>query len=458
MHGKSQSDEESLKFTVIMLLSMLAYIKENNLFTHNDKLLVAVSGGIDSVVLFDLLVRAGFDVGIAHCNFQLRGEEADDDQRFVEWLAEQHKVPFFLGKFDTHDYASEKGISIQMAARQLRFHWFEELRKEQNYDYIAIGHNQNDSTETVLINMARGTGLEGITGIKPGNNAIVRPLLFAKRTDIIRYCAEYGLNYREDSSNQSTKYSRNLIRHEIIPGFEKINPQFQEAMAKNIERFRSAYKLFDSLINEIKSRALKKHEEYWQLHIDIIEEYPEKYTLLFEVLRPFGFTSEVVSDIFYSLKGESGKVFYSEKYKAVKDRDKLIITTLEQAQSNRFYIDKDQQQITTPINLSLQVIDIEDLGLIPGDQNIACVDINLVEFPLILRKWKPGDYFKPLGFGHYKKLSDFFVDRKYSLVDKERAWILASGEQIVWIIGDRLDDRFKITGNTTKVLRIDRSS
>jgi len=438
-----------------MLLSMLKYIKDNDLFSRNDKLLVGVSGGIDSVVLFDLLVRAGYEVGIAHCNFQLRGEEADEDQRFVTWLAEQHNVPFFLKKFDTQGDASSMGVSIQMAARRLRFHWFEELRKEYNYNYIAIGHNQNDSIETALINMARGTGLKGITGIKPGNNAIVRPLLFAKRSQIIRYCAEYGLNYREDSSNQTTKYSRNHIRHEIIPEFEKINPQFLDAMTGNIERFRSAYRLYDSMVSEVKNKILEKKNDYWQLYIQLLDEYPETYTLLFEILRPFGFSREVVSDIYSSLGGESGKVFYSEKYKAVKDRDKLIITAIDYAQPKRFYIERDQQKITSPLHLSFQMIDNDDSFQIPKGPNIACIDFDLVEFPLILRKWQAGDYFKPLGLGHYKKLSDFFVDRKYSLIEKERTWILASGEQIIWIIGDRLDERFKITGNTTKVLRID---
>ena len=440
-----------------MLLSMLKYIKENKLFAHNDKLLVGVSGGIDSVVLFDLLVRAGYEVGIAHCNFQLRGEEADEDQRFVAWLADQHNVPFFLKRFDTQKYASEEGISIQMAARKLRFHWFEELRQEQSYDYIAIGHNQNDSIETALINMTRGTGLKGITGIKPGNSWIVRPLLFAKRSEIVRYCAEYGLNYREDSSNQTTKYSRNRIRHEIIPELEKINPQFLDAMAGNIDRFRSANRLFEWMINEVKSKVLKDKDGYWQLYFEFLDEYPEAYTLLFEMLRPFGFTSEVVSDIYSSLGGESGKIFYSEKYKAVKDRDKLILTAKEDTQIKRFYIEKDQKQLTTPLHLSVQIRENDDAFEIPKDQHVACIDLDMVEFPLILRKWQPGDYFKPLGLGHYKKLSDFFVDRKYSLIDKERSWILASGEQIVWIVGDRIDERFKITGKTNRILRIDYS-
>jgi tRNA(Ile)-lysidine synthase len=455
MHGESGSNEKSFKFTVVMLLSILNYIDEHSLFSREDKILVGVSGGIDSVVLFDLLVRAGYEVAIAHCNFQLRGEESDQDQRFVNWLAEQHDVPFFVKKFDTLQYASEYGISIQMAARKLRFDWFEKLIQGENYDCIAIGHNKNDSVETALINLARGTGLKGITGIKPGDNKIVRPLLFAKRSEIIRYCAEYGLNYREDSSNQTTKYSRNRIRHKIIPEFEKINPQFLDTMNDNINHFSSAYRLFESFISEIKTKVLKQEGERWELSINSLDEYPEKHTLLFELLRPFRFTAEVVSDIFFSLDSESGKIFYSDEYKAVKDRNKLIITAFQDSRPNRFYIEKDVEQVVEPLNLIMQVQDIDSSFHIPAKPNVACIDYDQIDFPLILRKWQSGDYFKPLGFGHYKKLSDFFIDNKYSLVDKENTWILTTGEQIVWIVGARLDDRFKITKHTERILRID---
>ena len=434
---------------------MLSYIEENNLFTPNDKILLGVSGGVDSVVMFHLLIRGGFEVGVAHCNFQLRDEESREEQCFVAWLAEHYNIPFFVKKFDTHQYASEKRISIQMAARKLRFEWFEQLRQEQNYDYIAIAHNKNDKVETSLINLARGTGLKGITGIKPKSKYIVRPLLFASREAIIRYCTTEGLSYREDSSNQTTKYSRNRIRHQIIPEFQKINPQFLDTMEKNIGRFRSAYRVFESMISEIRERLLIKEGDVWMLRLDYLNEYPESYTVLYELLKPFRFSADVVSDIFSSIETESGKVFYSNGYKAVKDRHKLIITTIETFELKRYYIGMEDNVIESPVHLAFHVQEFDHSFRIPANPNIACIDYGLVEFPLILRKWQSGDYFKPLGFGHYKKLSDFFIDRKYSLIDKEQTWLLASGEQIVWVVGARLDDRFKVTGQTKKVLIVE---
>lgn len=455
MYGKGKSYEKSVKFIDYMLKSMLSYIEENSLFSPNDKILLGVSGGVDSVVLFHLLNRAGYEVGIAHCNFQLRGEESDDDHRFVAWMAEHYNIPFFVKKFDTYQYASEQGVSIQMAARRLRFKWFEELRQEQNYNYIAIGHNKNDKVETSLINLARGTGLKGISGIKPKSEFVVRPLLFATREEILRYCTAEGLTYREDSSNKTTKYSRNRIRHEIIPEFQKINPQFLETMAKNIDRFCSAYTLFESMISEIRKRLLIKHGEDWFIPLPLLNEYPESYTILYELLKPFRFSADVVSDIFSSIGTESGKVFYSDRYKAVKDRHKLIITKLETSELKRYYIDRENISIDAPVNLFFYVQDIDPSFRIPADPNVACIDYDLVEFPLILRKWQSGDFFKPLGFGHYKKLSDFFIDRKYSLVDKEQTWLLTSAEQIVWVVGARLDDRFKVTDQTKKMLMIE---
>ena len=441
-----------------MLQAMLNYIEENALFTRNDKLLAGVSGGVDSIVLLHLLIKAGYEVGIAHCNFQLRGEESDYDHRFVARLAEHHNIPFFVKKFDTQQYASEHGVSIQMAARKLRLKWFEQLRQEQNYNYIAIAHNKNDKVETSLINLTRGTGLKGITGIKPKNEYIVRPLLFATRKDILSFCTTAGLSYREDSSNKTTKYSRNHIRHQIIPELQKLNPQFLETMAENIDHFRGAYALFESKISEIRQRVLTKEGENWDINLDLLKEYPESFTVLYELLKPFHFTGDVVSDIYSSMETESGKVFYSDGYKAVKDRHYLIISRVKTTEVRRYYIDREDHTLDSPLRLSFHAEDFDRSFSIPSDPNVACVDYDLVEFPMILRKWQSGDFFKPLGFEHHKKLSDFFIDRKYSLVDKEQTWILTSGEQIVWIVGARLDDRFKVTNQTRKVLIVEYTS
>jgi len=440
-----------------MLKSIKNYIEEHNLFNPDDKILLGISGGVDSVVMLHLLLRAGYELGVAHCNFQLRDKESEEEHKFVAWLAKHYNIPIFEKKFDTHQYALEQGVSIQMAARRLRFEWFEQLRQTHHYDYIGIAHNKNDRAETALINLARGTGLKGITGIKPKSKYIVRPLLFAGRDDILHYCHQEGLSYREDSSNQTTKYSRNRIRHEIIPEFQKINPQFLETMDKNLNHFRSAYKLFESMISEIKRRLLIKQGNDWFINLKLLKTYPENYTILYELLKPFGFSADVVSDLFSSLESESGKTFYSNNYKAVKDRSELIITLLEAPEPKRYYIDKGSSKIETPVTLTLYEKDVDEAFRIPSDPNVACIDYDLVEFPLILRKWQSGDFFKPLGFGHYKKLSDFFIDNKYSLVNKEQTWLLTSGEQIVWVVGARLDERFKITNLTRKVLMVEYS-
>ena len=452
MYGKGASYEKSVKFIDHMLKSIKNYIEAHNLFTPDDKILLGVSGGVDSVVMLHLLVRAGYEAGVAHCNFQLRGKESEEEHEFVVWLAEHYNIPFFVKKFDTLQYASEQGISIQMAARGLRFEWFEQLRRTHRYDYIGIAHNKNDKVETALINLARGTGLKGVTGIKPKSEFIVRPLLFAGRKDILHYCHQEKLSYREDSSNQTTKYSRNRIRHEIIPEFQKINPQFLDRMDKNLDRFRSAYILFESMMSEIKERLLIKQRNDWAINFKLLKEYPENYTILYELLKPFGFSADVVSDVFSSLGSESGKTFYSDNYKVVKDRSKLIITSLEAPEPKRYYIDRENSKIETPVTLIFNVKNLDEAFRIPADPNVACIDYDLVEFPLILRKWQPGDFFRPLGFGHYKKISDFFIDNKYSLVDKEQTWLLTSGEQIVWVIGARLDDRYKITKQTRQAL------
>lgn len=430
------------------------FVREHKLFTSQDPVLVGVSGGIDSVVMLDLLVKNGFRCGIVHCNFQLRGDEADLDEQFVGELAEQYEIPLYTRKFDTKGWAGEQNISIQMAARRLRFDWFEKIRREKGYSYVAIGHNKEDVLETFLINLSRGTGLKGITGIKPKSENIVRPLLFASRGEIESYALERSLIYREDSSNQTTKYTRNRIRHNILPEFQRINPRFLDTMMENIERFRRAWSLYDLKINQVKESLLLRKGKEFHISIKGLQEYPETLTILYELLRPMHFSQEVVEDLLHSLEHESGRTFYSRSHKLVKDRSKLIIIPLEDETSQKYYIDKGQHLVMDPVEMEIEVFSVTRDFRPSKEQHIACLDLDLLEFPLILRKWNAGDYFKPLGFGHYKKLSDFFIDRKYSLIDKEETWLLTSGEKIVWILGDRLDDRFKITDQTKNVLKI----
>ena len=437
-----------------MYQQFLDNIETNQLFSTDDRILVGVSGGVDSMVMAHLFLKAGFTFAIAHCNFGLRDEESEYDQEFVQSFASENNLAFHTKKFDTEKFASENKLSVQMAARRLRYRWFDQLKKRYNYDVIAMGHNKDDLVETFFINIARGTGLKGITGIKPRNRDIVRPLLFATREEILKYSAENDIAYREDSSNRTVKYSRNKIRHHIIPEFQRLNPRFLETVRENTERFQDAYTIYLKAVEEKKAELT--FEEGSELYIDIykLNELQEKNTYLFEILKPFAFTKEVIHEIVDHLEAEPGKEFFSATHKLVKDRDYLIVAPLEEETTSRFYIDEWIHRIDKPISLEFDLIEDNQDYRIPRDSNKAAIDYDKIQFPLMLRKWQQGDYFKPFGFAHYKKLKDFFVDRKYSILDKERTWILASGEKIIWIVGDRLDDRFRVDNHTRRILEI----
>ena len=437
-----------------MYQQFLDNIETNQLFSTDDRILVGVSGGVDSMVMAHLFLKAGFTFAIAHCNFGLRDEESEYDQEFVQSFASENNLAFHTKKFDTEKFASENKLSVQMAARRLRYRWFDQLKKRYNYDVIAMGHNKDDLVETFFINIARGTGLKGITGIKPRNRDIVRPLLFATREEILKYSAENDIAYREDSSNRTVKYSRNKIRHHIIPEFQRLNPRFLETVRENTERFQDAYTIYLKAVEEKKAELT--FEEGSELYIDIykLNELQEKNTYLFEILKPFGFTKEVIHEIVDHLEAEPGKEFFSAAHKLVKDRDYLIVAPLEEETTSRFYIDEWIHRIDKPISLEFDLIEDNQDYRIPRDSNKAAIDYDKIQFPLMLRKWQQGDYFKPFGFAHYKKLKDFFVDRKYSILDKERTWILASGEKIIWIVGDRLDDQFRVDSHTRRILEI----
>lgn len=438
-----------------MIDRFLEYCSQHRLFSEQDKILLGVSGGVDSMVMLDLFLKAEVKIGIAHVNFQLRGEEANDEQEFVEKYSMNNGIEFYTVSFDTIDYANEKGLSVQVAARQLRYDWFETIRREYGYSWVAVAHNKNDEVESLLINLTRGTGIRGITGINPKQNNVIRPLLFAERNEIIEYASLHNIPYKEDSSNLSVKYSRNRIRHNIIPEFENINPRFINTIAENIERFKSACNIYDQWISDVKNDIVTEEDKTLYIDIESLKTYKEKTTILFEILHEYAFTKEVTKEIFKSLNSESGKCFYSQTHKAIKDRYCLIVVPLQPVEQRRYYIEHGTEQVNFPVKMTIQEIENTQEYRIPKSRNIACLDYDKLVFPLITRKWKKGDYFKPLGLNHYKKLSDFFIDRKYSLVDKERVWLLTSGEKIVWVIGDRINENFKVTPFTRKILKIE---
>ncbi len=425
----------------------------------HDRVLLGVSGGIDSVVMMHLFLQAGWPVGIAHCNYQLRGDESEGDRDFVRSLAEKHRLPIYEKRFDTQEYAREHGLSIQMAARRLRYRWFEQVRQGEGYDYVAMGHNKDDLAETFLINLSRGTGLKGLTGIKAAQGAIIRPLLFASRREIAGYCHEQGISYREDSSNRQTYYHRNKIRHHVIPVFRELNPRFLDTMMENTGRLQDVYRLYRMFIEEKKRELVRQKGP--DVYISKQQVGGEAYaTFLFEVLRDYGFGGDVVQQIAHEINGTPGKEYYSESYRLLRDRQWLIVSPLAAGQQQipghppRYYLEEDEEEVEEPIKLTMEKFERPEGWRIPRDRDVACIDPDKLVFPLILRRWQHGDYFKPLGLDHLKKLSDFFVDRKYSRLEKEHAWLLTSGEKVVWVVGDRLDERFKVDRYTRHILQI----
>ncbi len=433
----------------------LQFSVKKNLFSKNDKIIVAVSGGIDSCVLLFLLFELDFNCVVAHCNFSLRNEESDNDEDFVNELAKKYNFDFETKKFDTTLFAEESGISIQMAARELRYNFFEEIRQKHNCKIIATAHHADDNIETLFINLIRGTGLKGLSGIPVKTERIVRPLLFATRNEINAFAKRNNIKWREDSSNQSVKYMRNKIRHNLLPMIEEIKPGFSKQILRNIEHFSETGNLLKRILNE-KIEEITFNSDN-KLFIDISELLKSESgkTILYEIIAPYGFNPKQINKIWSTINGESGKVFYSKNYCLNKDRDKIIISQIHTSNTKRkYYIDEIQEWISEPVEMSINYLSWESSMAISKNNNIVMLDADNIEFPLIIRCWEHGDYFKPIGMQGFKKLSDFFIDNKISKVDKENIWIIESANRIVWVIGHRIDDRFKISGSTKSVIKL----
>jgi len=443
----------------MMLQRFIAYNKKNNLFSVDDKILLAISGGIDSIVMLDLFCKASLNCAIVHVNFSLRAEESDGDEQFVRNLANEYDFPIFVHTFDTSLIAEQESLSIQETARNLRYKWFEEIRASYEFDHIAVAHNKNDIIETFHINLARGTGLKGLTGIKAKNGYIIRPLLFATRFEIEEYCIMRSLQFREDSSNLSDKYARNKIRKHITPVFEKINPSYLETMSKNIEKLNEAHKILNDLTQKIKQNIWNEKENAVSIHIPKLIESGHPHFFLHEMLEDFDFHSKTIEQIAESLTSQSGKTFFARNFKIVKDREFLIIEKIGKEDICEYYIHEydsfievqDQYGISG-FNFSFE--EFSNKESITRDAQIACLDSCKIKFPLKIRKWKEGDIFHPLGMKQKKKLSDFFIDKKLSLPQKEKVWIFETENVICWISGLRIDDRFKVNEQTQSIFKI----
>lgn len=438
-----------------MYSKFLKYIRNEQLFEKTDKLLIGVSGGVDSVVLTEFINQLGNEFALAHCNFNLRGADSNADEQFVRDLADQLGVKAFFSSFQTRDYAGEKGISIEMAARELRYEWFENIRAAKAYDYILVAHHLDDVLETFILNLSRGTGIRGLSGIKNKAGMVLRPLLFASREEIEAYARENNLAWRTDESNKDVTIKRNKVRHQVLPLMEELNPAFKRNFENTIHYLNETESVFLQQIETVKDQLVYEEDGWVKVNKSRLQLLNPLSTYLFEILRDYNFNSDVVEEIIEGLSGESGSRYFSSTHRLVIDREDLIINKIEQQQNEVFYIDKTQKFIQEPIPMRISVERYNNEYRIPNSKDIAVFDYDKIHFPFMLRRWNQGEYFKPLGMEGYKKLSDFFIDEKMSIPEKENAWILSSENKVVWIIGRRIDDRFKLTNETKLVLRIE---
>ncbi len=430
----------------------------NNLSTANCKLLLAVSGGLDSVVLTDLIAKAGFDFVIAHCNFQLRGAESERDEAFVKSLEEKYNKEVQLKKFNTVVYATTNKISIQEAARNLRYSWFREIittnYKPQTANFLATAHHANDNIETLLINFFRGTGISGLHGILPKQNNILRPLLFAKREEIEAYAKENNLNWVEDSSNASDKYTRNLFRLKVIPEIKQVYANVEDNLLHNIERFKETEILYQQAIAVHKKKLIEQKGN--EVHIPILKLQKSEplHSIIWEIIKEFGFSSSQVDEAKKLFNAGNGSHIVSASHRIIKNRNWLIIAPLETEVAQNILVEKGEKKIVFE-NGELHIEEQQTTNYQPQTTNaIASLDAAAIKFPLLLRKWKQGDYFYPLGMQKKKKLSKFFIDQKLSKTEKEKVWVIEMDKKIIWVIGYRIDDRFKITPSTKTVLKL----
>lgn len=442
-----------------MLKEFKSFIAREKLFRPEDKILLAVSGGIDSVVMGELFHLAGYSFGIAHCNFGLRGKESDADEAFVEKLAGKYKVPFFTKRFLTAKAAKEEGISVQMAARELRYQWFEEILVKEIYQSVATAHHLDDQVETFFINLLRSTGIAGFHGILPRQGNIIRPLLFSYRDDIETFARKHKLTFREDSSNAETKYLRNKIRHEIIPVFRELNPVFPQILSETIHRIRETETIFRDSIEKAQKKIIRKDKTKTHIRIADLRQLTPIELYAFELLSPYGFNEAVIRDILHSPDDASGKIFYSSTHRLIKNREELILNPLVSKKESGLKnagisIPENKKEIRKPIHLSFTTAITGKTFSIDPSREVANLDLRKIKFPLILRRREKGDSFYPYGMNKKKKLSDYFIDIKLSIPEKENTWLLCSGSYILWIVGHRIDHRFRVTSKTKEVLQV----
>lgn len=428
------------------------HIRSCSALLYGERLLVAVSGGPDSVVLLDALVKAGFQCVVAHCNFHLRGSESDGDADFVKSLSLKYDVPFVCVDFDTEQEAGLRHMSIEMAARELRYSWFYEMAERYGCSKIAVAHNADDQAETFFLNLVRGAGLRGLSGMKVLRNNVVRPLLKVSRNDIMGYISVNGLEYRIDSTNNKTIYRRNKIRHDIMPLFSAMNPSFLDTMGHNMENISAAEEIVSDYCSSIIDRHTRKTDFGERIDISSFNSYRGRKIIFYELLKRYDFTADSIERIFRMVSSgtQSGKQFFSPAYRAVVNADFIDITPVECGKNAVYEISESENIVSEPVGLRIEEVEKEDFVL-NRDASVASLDASKLKYPLILRHWQKGDRFYPFGMKGSKKLSDFFNDVKLSIIEKEHVWLLCSGDDIVWVVGYRIDARYAVNDKTSRV-------
>lgn len=439
---------------MIMQQKVQNYIEKNQLLTSKSSIIVGVSGGADSVVLLHILLSLGYDCVIAHCNFHLRMDESVRDENFVRMLAKRLNTSTYFIDFEATKHAKEQHISIEMAARDLRYNWFQQLAESTNAQAIAVAHHADDSIETMLMNLVRGTGLRGLTGISARNEKVIRPLLCCSRTEIENYASLHQLEYVTDSSNATLDYQRNKFRNQILPLLEEINPSIRQTLYDSIKRFEGTLAIYQQAVENIEQRIVHQEGELININIDLLKEQVDIPTVLFEMLNKYGFGASTIQQIIENLDGESGKLFFSETHRLIKDRKYLLLTANKSVDNQEYTIQKNETEISHPIKLILCKLQKESDFILSKEKQCIHIDFSKLVFPLTLRRWQEGDSFYPFGMTQQKKVSDFFIDNKLSRLEKEQCWLLISDNQIVWIIGHRMDNRYRMTEHTIEILEI----
>ncbi len=439
-----------------MLKYFERFINKNNLCNLHDKLLIAVSGGVDSIVLLDLMVKAKYNVAIVHCNFGLRGDESDTDEIFVRQLAKKYNKKLFIKKCNATKYAVQYKVTTQEAARILRYNYFEQLIKKEDFNKVAIGHNSDDNIESFFINLSRSSGLQGLAGIAIQRNHFIRPLMFASRAQIVKYAENQKLLWREDSSNASDKYLRNRIRHHLIPILKNIDDNYVEAIAESMLYLSEAYKLFDQLMQQKKNSLLKTENNMWTLNFEKLIKNENAELLLFYILKDFGFKRKVVSQLFKAgISNVSGKLFFSNNYRLLLNRNRLILSPVTKDEEGLTTITGLEGEIKKPVRLQLSLKHNKTQFDFVNNRNKAWFDAGKLTLPLTVRKWQKGDRFKPFGMKGSMLISDFLINEKLSLFQKEKVHLLISGKTIIWVIGYRSSEHFKIKKDTKTILEVE---